>query len=344
MEKKLAPTKGENEFMLRIILIKLSCLCCTGSGVIKKLRVGPSHAELPAVIKDLLLVSKKDDDLAVRAKNALSTIAQQRGLNVVEPELDELDAHGNSHKADLVICIGGDGTFLSTLRKLGPLRHEAKILGVHGSRGLGFLHPLRMPQPDEDADLWATQIFDALLSDQFDLEDWWGLEARIEGKDKNWHWALNDFVVGRSSISRMVDLELQVDNDILVPQLKGDGMIVSSSTGSTAYSLSAGGPVLDPLIRSILVTPICSHTMMIRPMVLKHKKVLKIRRLDDNTESLLTADGQEAKALGHGETVEIRCSPKSIQIVKPNSKECSSPSYLEVLRSKLGFGKDRHAK
>ncbi len=334
--------------MLRINNFQRKEFWCTGSGVIKKLSDEASHAGVQSVIKHVFLVSKKDDILAVRAKEALTREGVRRGWVVVEPELKESDAISNDYIADLVICIGGDGTFLSTLRKLGPLRHKTKILGIHGSRGLGFLHPLSVPTEGGDFELWASNLVETLMSGQFECERRWGLEARIEDEDTQsdfkWHWALNDFVVGRASISRMVELELKVDEEILVPLLKGDGMIISSSTGSTAYSLSAGGPVLDPLIKSLLVTPICSHTMMIRPMVLKHQKILKIRRCDDNTDSLLTADGQEARSLGPGQTVVIRCSLKGVSIVKPCSKECVSPSYLDVLRSKLGFGKGRNVK
>lgn len=296
------------------------------------------------MIKQVLLVSKKDDVLAVRAKDALQKALVAEGMKVDEPELQESDAQGNSYEADLVICIGGDGTLLATIRKLGALRHKAMVLGVHGSRGLGFLHPLRMPFEKDDADLWAKNIAEALQSEQFVVEERWGLEARIEDSGDDWHWALNDFVIGRSSISRMVDLELKVDNEIVVPQLKGDGMIISSSTGSTAYSLSAGGPVLDPLIKSILVTPICSHTMLIRPMVLKYTRTLKISRHDVNTESLLTADGQEAKDFKPGKTAIVRCSQSCVRFIKPNSKDCMSDSYADVLRSKLGFGGDRNVK
>lgn len=295
------------------------------------------------MFKKVLLVAKKDDNLACRARKALTEKLQKSGVAVEEPFLTEADSFSDDKVADLVICIGGDGTLLAALRKIGGLRHRAMVLGIHGSRGLGFLHPLAMPQAHEDAEEWARNIWGALESNQYVGETRWGLEATFDNEGRK-HWALNDFVLGKATISRMVELGLSWGGNVIVPKMRGDGLIVSSATGSTAYSLSAGGPVLDPVLRALLVTPVCSHTLGLRPMVLNADHEIKLERFDSNTKGVLTADGQEAWDWEEGHSLEIRCSEEPIHFLKPMSEACRSPEYFEVLRSKLAFGKDRDAR
>ena len=295
------------------------------------------------MFKKVILIAKKDDDLACRARNSLKLELEKTGALVEEPYLKEADSCSEDKEADLVICIGGDGTLLATLRKIGTLRHRAMVLGIHGSRGLGFLHPLRMPSEEEDVKQWATMLVRLIREEAYVGETRWGLEARIEGSGR-WSWALNDFVVGKASISRMVELEMKFGDDLIVPKMRGDGVILCSPTGSTAYSLSAGGPIMDPMLRALLITPVCSHTFGLRPMVLNGDKTLTVKRLDQNTEGMLTGDGQDAQTLELGKSVEIRVSDKPVHFMKPMAEDCRAPSYFEVLRSKLAFGKDRDAR
>lgn len=303
----------------------------------------PKRDGVAVVFNKVLLIAKKDDELACRARNSLKLELEKTGALVEEPNLKEADSYSEDKKADLVICIGGDGTLLATLRKIGTLRHRAMLLGVHGSRGLGFLHPLRMPREEEDVTQWSKQLVKLIREEAYVGETRWGLEARIEGNSR-WSWALNDFVIGKASISRMVELEMRLGEDLIVPKMRGDGVIVSSSTGSTAYSLSAGGPIMDPMLRALLITPVCSHTFGLRPMVLNGEKTLVVKRLDQNTEGMLTGDGQDAQALELGKSVEIRVSDQPVHFMRPMSEDCRAPSYFEVLRSKLAFGKDRDAR
>ncbi len=248
-----------------------------------------------AVLKTLVLVSKQDDALALRARDALAhAAAGSFQIQAARP-----DAVGPE---DLVVCIGGDGTLLATIRKLGSSRFESTILGIHGSRGLGFLHPLNIPSETESAEIWARHVLEMLTSGAYSSELRWGLEAQIGSRV---FWGLNDVVVTKGSISRMIDLEAFVGDERVLPKLRGDGLIVSSSTGSTAYSLSAGGPVLDPSLKALLLTPVCSHTLGVRPIVLGGERELVIRRLDENTLGQVTVDGQEGMEFAKGDESQV---------------------------------------
>ncbi|MEO5669035.1 MAG: NAD(+)/NADH kinase [Bdellovibrionota bacterium] len=283
------------------------------------------------MLKTLVLVSKEDDALALRARDALARIGS-RSFAITQGLPNAVSM------SDLIVCIGGDGTLLATIRKLGSARFDAMILGIHGSRGLGFLHSLTMPTESVDADIWAEKIIAMLESKSYVGESRWGLVAHAEGKN---FWALNDVVVGKGSISRMIELEARSGDELILPRLRGDGLIVSSPTGSTAYSLSAGGPVLDPSLRALLLTPVCSHTMGLRPIVMAGERELTIHRLDENTVCQITMDGQEGMEIARGEKVVVGMSDKPVRLLIPMAANCRAPSYYEVLRTKLGFGRDR---
>lgn len=284
------------------------------------------------MLKTLVLVSKEDDSLAVRARDALAR-AGARSYKIVQG----LPSTPLS-LSDLVICIGGDGTLLATIRKLGASRFDSMILGVHGSRGLGFLHALRMPFENDDADVWAHKIIFMLETQAYVGQARWGLTAQVGGRE---FWALNDVVIGKGSISRMIEVEVRSGPELVLPRLRGDGLIVSSPTGSTAYSLSAGGPVLDPALRALLLTPVCSHTIGIRPIVASAESEVSVQRLDENTVGQVTMDGQEGTEIAKGSSVVVRMSEKPVRFLIPMAADCRAPSYYEVLRSKLGFGRDR---
>lgn len=296
--------------------------------------------------KTIAVVAKKDDPLALRNAQALEAQASS-------PEFSKsfdltLGLPTADNPCDLVICIGGDGTLLATIRKVGALRHKCMFLGVHGSRGLGFLHSVRQPEEGEDPSPWAKNILSMLQTRQYVGESRWGLEAQIvsstDSKPLGKLWALNDIVLGKGSLSRMIEVKVSVGEQVMIPKLRGDGLILSSPTGSTAYSLSAGGPMMDPAIRALLLTPVCSHTMGLRPMVLNGDRQIQVERLDENTSAMITADGQEGMDLEKGVLVKIKMSHEPVRLLLPNSEKCQSPNYFEVLRDKLGFGRDRHAR
>jgi NAD+ kinase len=207
---------------------------------------------------------------------------------------------------------------------------------------------VRQPEESEDPQSWAEDIFEMLATRAYLGESRWGLEASVgnrEGsQDFGSYWALNDIVLGKGSLSRMIEVRVSFGDQVLIPKLRGDGLILSSPTGSTAYSLSAGGPVMDPALRALLLTPVCSHTMGLRPLVLNGDREIVLERLDENTLAMVTADGQEGMDLAMGAVVKIKMSDAPVHFLIPNSAKCQAPNYFDVLRDKLGFGRDRHAR
>lgn len=273
------------------------------------------------------------------ARAALEAAFLKRGIQKVLKTLE------NAPQADLVICIGGDGTLLSNIRRLGPRRGMAPILGIHGSKGLGFLHPLSLP-PTTDMSAWAEQVVGHLLNQEYSLEKVWGLNHKIFN-DKGQlvdqcgdchYWALNDVVVSKGTLSRMVALEVVINGARLWEHYRGDGIVIASSTGSTAYSLSAGGPVVHPSVWSLVVTPICPHEISQRPLVLGANMKVRIKVLEKSAKCYLTEDGQSGTELEPGWSVEVSRSEQGIPLLLPVGGNYPDSAYFERLRGKLGLG------
>jgi NAD+ kinase len=278
--------------------------------------------------------AKADDPRAQAAREALIEALHAEGF----------DALGDSKSpADLLIVLGGDGTLLSTARSLGKERARVALLGVHCSPGLGFLHTITLPMDVKSFDDWSRRVAHALRSSSFKLEERWGLEAKFETKTPHAQdfWAMNDLVVAKSDISRMVELRLSVDGEVLLNKLRGDGLIASSATGSTAYSMSAGGPVAEPTLPLLLLTPICPHIMAQRPLVLGARRELLVEVLDDNSPCSITADGQERLQLQSGDKIRIRQAERPLKFLIPTDPSLDPKRYFQSLRSKLGFGGDQ---
>ncbi len=245
-----------------------------------------------------------------------------------------------SNEVDLCICLGGDGSLLATVRDMGALRSKIPILGLHASPGLGFLYPLTLPKTGLTG--WSKKLAASLKMGAFYIQRRWGLEAKIlKGKkspDSKNLWAMNDFVVSKGTLARMVLLKLRVDGSELLPRLRGDGIIISSATGSTGYSLSAGGPVIQPTSKSILLTPICPHEISQRPVVLSGVSELTLELLSKDNPCFLTIDGQSKINLNARESIHIRRSEESVQWLIPTEKSLKAVDFITALRLKLGYG------
>jgi len=261
------------------------------------------------------------------ARGALS-----RALN----EVNITVASGPADDIDLCICLGGDGSLLWGVRDLDQKRNRVPILGIHSSKGLGFLHSLSLPQQESEFPGFFRSVGDMLVSGKFELEQRWGLEATVGGDS---HWALNDIVISKGGISRMLLLQVRVGDFVLHESLRGDGLILSSATGSTAYSLSAGGPILHPSLSGMLLTPICPHNIHQRPLVLPSDVDLELELLDNGAQAFLTIDGQEGTEFAPGRKLRARRSAYPVNWLIPNDPRLASLHYLEVLRNKLGYGK-----
>lgn len=239
---------------------------------------------------------------------------------------------------DLGICLSGDGSLLSVLRQIGDDRFRLPLLGVHVSRGVGFLHSMSYPKEVELQEAWAQALVEHLVHKKFIIEKRWGLKAEASDSHGDFpNWAMNEFVVSKGDLSRMISLEVWVGGQRLYRRLRGDGLIVASATGSTAYSLAAGGPVVQPTLSALLLTPICPHDPGHRPVVLDHESEIRMRILKATSTVYLTSDGQNGVALSPD--VELRFSLQRqpvLWVSIPEMKDYSLP-YIEALRRKRGF-------
>ncbi len=224
---------------------------------------------------------------------------------------------------DLMIVLGGDGTLLSVARLTGP--REVPILGVNLG-GLGFLTEVTLQE--------LFPSLEAVLEDRFAVSRRLTLRAEVQrgGEVIAGYQALNDAVVNQRAPSRVVDLEVHVNGEY-VATFRADGLIVATPTGSTAYCLSAGGPIIYPSLPAVVIIPICPHTLTNRPLVLSDTALVEIRQGSAGDNVHLTVDGQEDVPVRFGDVVSIRRLDRTITLVK-------SPklNYFELLRTKLRWG------
>ena len=223
-------------------------------------------------------------------------------------------------KCDILVSIGGDGTLISTVRR--SYKYQIPILGVHAGK-LGFLADLSV---DEMKD-----FVEILVKGEFRIDHRAVLQATIKtNESENTIFAFNDIVLTRPSISKMIRIETLVD-DKAFNTYYGDGVIVSTPTGSTAYNLSAGGPVLFPLTNVFSLTPICPHSLTQRPVVLPGHFSIDMKTPDKS--ALLIVDGQDMHEFGSGDTISIKLAKNPAKLI--HRKEFN---YFDVLKEKLRWG------
>jgi len=218
---------------------------------------------------------------------------------------------------DFLVTLGGDGTFLRTARH----SRGKPVIGVNLG-GLGFLTVFR---PEE-----IEEVIKDIKNNEYEIEERFAIKA-IK-RDKHF-LALNDITIILTGSSRMINIEVRV-NDELLYKFRGDGLIVSTPTGSTAYNLAAGGPILYPRMEVIAVTPICPHKLSMRPVILPSDVILNIQVSSKGEKMLLSADGQENINLTQNETIQIVPADEKIKIVKTKR----TPPYFSILRNKLSWG------
>lgn len=223
------------------------------------------------------------------------------------------------NEADYIIALGGDGTILSIAREA-ALR-EIPILGVNMGR-LGFMAGIEASEINE---------ITKLLCGEFIVEERMMLKVSISTDDCDYvNFALNDAVISRGALSRVIDYEIMCNNGVVM-KYRADGVIISTPTGSTAYALSAGGPVVDPKVECIGVTPICPHSLISRTILFSEDSVIVARAKDlYDCEAYLTIDGQEALKLEKGEIVTICKSEIKTKLIKLNNKR-----FYEILNTKM---------
>lgn len=255
------------------------------------------------------IVAKRKPEVCAIAERLRASLSTQ-GVAVAADE---------SAAGDLVVVVGGDGTFLHAAAIHGD--RGAPLLGVNAG-DLGFLTEFAVAEA-EDAAIRA-------LSGGLPIEERMRLRAAFA--DGEAHAALNDVVVSQRGIARLMEVEAWLDGQ-LVAEYRSDGLIVATPTGSTAYNLAAGGPMLTPSLRAMVLTPVCPHTLTNRPLVISAARRLRVRVTGRADHASFTIDGQRVRDVPPGEWVELRAHEKPLRCVRNPAR-----SYFDVLRTKLNWG------
>ncbi len=277
------------------------------------------------------IISKpKKEDICAVAPRLLDWLQQHRLEAVFDEETARcLGRAGGTPReqvpprVDLLVVLGGDGTLLATARLLGD--REVPILAVNlGS--LGFLTDITLEE--------MLPVLENVLAGQHRLEVRRRLAAEVEreGKVVARYLALNDVVLHKSALARILDFDVSIDSGF-VSRIRADGLIVATPTGSTAYSLSAGGPIVLPNVEAMVVTPIAPHMLTNRPLVIPGASQVELQVASPGESVYVTVDGQVGEELGAGARVRVRASDRPVRLVVPPTRD-----YFQVLRSKLHWG------
>jgi NAD+ kinase len=239
----------------------------------------------------------------------------------------EADPEELPRLVDLIVVLGGDGTLLGTAGRIARSGCDIPILGVNFG-GLGFLTEVTLPE------LYPT--LEAVLAGQASMDVRMMLRSITRRQDAVYddRIVLNDVVLTRGSLSRIIELSVWV-GDLFVTRFRSDGLIVASPTGSTAYNLAAGGPIIHPSVDALVVTPIAPHTLTNRPIVVPSGAEVRLRPHVDATESeiYVSFDGQFNFALERDDEVRVRRAERPLRLVRASAR-----TYFEVLREKLKWG------
>jgi NAD+ kinase len=276
-------------------------------------------------VNSVAIISKKQKTDAFNAGRELKDWFRKQGIsachleNEPEPEVPPLP-----DGVEFIVVLGGDGTLLSVARHYGRL--GVPILGVNMG-GFGFLTEISR---DELYPILTSHV----LPGRFEVERRLMLSATlIRRGEPCWQEnVLNDAVINKGALARIAEMTTWINSEYLTT-FRADGLIVATPTGSTAYNLSAGGPIVYPTLSHILLLPICSHTLSNRPIILPETVTVAVA-LDDKVQDVyLTLDGQVGQTLEPGDRVEIRQAPYHLKLVKSPHR-----THFEILRSKLGWG------
>lgn len=268
---------------------------------------------------------------AVRLAGEVAEWLAARGIEVLVDETLAADlpaarscpAAAIAAEVDLFIVLGGDGTLLSVSRLVEERR--TPILGINlGS--LGFLTEVTRDE--------TIPVLERLLAGELEVSERLRLDVTIrrDGVEVARYRVLNDLVINKGALARIIDMEAWVD-DTYLTTFKADGLIVATPTGSTAYNLSAGGPIISPTLHCLVISPICPHMLTNRPIIVSDEALIRIQVKFQDEEVALTADGQVGMPLHGGDVVEIRRSPHPTMLVISPTKD-----YFQILRTKLKWG------
>ncbi len=278
-------------------------------GIISK----PHHAEAKRVLEELVPWLAERGKAVVMDVDTAALVGEATGV-----EKNRLP-----DEVAMIIVLGGDGTFLSVARLTEG--RDVPLLGVNLG-GLGFLTEVTQEQVFET----LGEIFEG----NYGVGERLLLQAQVHRDDERIaeYRALNDVVINKGALARIISLETYV-NGAYVNTFAADGIIISTPTGSTAYNLAAGGPILSPELGAIIINPICPHTLTNRPLVLPEDVTVKVILKAEGEDVLLTLDGQVGFALRYDDVVEVRKAPQTVKLIEPPRR-----NYFQVLRTKLRWG------
>jgi NAD+ kinase len=283
------------------------------------------------------LVAKHRVDAAAGVLVELAAWLERRGIEVIfETETAHLAPARSKERSttrddlpkvcDLIVLLGGDGTLIGMARRIARAAVDVPIAGVNfGS--LGFLTEITLDE------LYPS--LEAVLSGTADIEERMMLHAQTirGGQIRTEELVLNDVVITKAALSRIIELSVSV-GEHPVMRVRADGLIVATPTGSTAYNLAAGGPIVHPVVDAVLLTPIAPHMLTNRPLVVSGPSDVRVEPdMNGNDEVFVTFDGQSGHALQAGDVVLIRKAERPLRLVRSSSR-----SYFDVLRQKLKWG------
>lgn len=283
------------------------------------------------MIKKVGIIAKTQHRMAGESLKKISGWLKDRGIEVyMDKDTSGVIGEKSHYKraeipslTGLIIVLGGDGTLLSVARLIEE--RDVPILGVNlGS--LGFLTEIGMDE--------LYPVLENVIRGDFTVENRIMLDVFIyrEGKMVANYCALNDVVINRGTLARIVYLEIKI-NGLYVTTYRSDGLIIATPTGSTAYSLAAGGPIVYPTMNALILSPICPHTLTNRPIVIPDDVKIEINLITPDEGALATLDGQVGYSLNYRDSIEVRKAKNTIKLIQSPGK-----NYYEVLRKKLKWG------
>lgn len=251
----------------------------------------------------------------------LSQELRHEGINREFPSVDDYVSHDN-HTIDFALSVGGDGTFLTTATLVGHL--DIPILGIN----CGHLGYLAEVQTDN-----VELVLDQLVNNNYTIEKRSMLEVSCQQEGKLASpYALNEVAILKSGLSSMITVDVTLNGEFL-HNYKADGLLVATSTGSTAYNLSVGGPLLDPHVNAIILSPVATHSLNIRPLVVLDDSKIDIKIASRNGNFLLSVDGR-SQVLSQDVQLHIERSQRTIKLVRINGQ-----TFMQSLKDKLNWGK-----
>jgi len=282
------------------------------------------------------IIAKNNIEEPFGITKKLSNWLKERGVEVyVEKELGKKIRHPNSidrrdipKLVDVILVFGGDGTFLGVARE--ACKYGTPILGINLG-GLGFLTEVTVDE--------LYPMMERIIDGDYEVEDRQMLITSIRRGKKNigTYEVLNDVVINKGALARIIDLSIYIE-DSHVTTYKADGIILATPTGSTAYSLSAGGPIVHPGIPVTIITPICPHTLTNRPLVVSSEMKVEIKVTTQEPDTYLTLDGQIGVRLKTGDLIEVKRTDTSVKLIKSPFRD-----FFSILKTKLMWG-ERYGK